>query len=201
MNTSCYAAFHTWLCSFSVCTNCVFIFFKKNKKILEGKRFDRQQTLDLVQVFFICVTWLIHMCDMTHSFVLHDSFIVVIWLIHMRGMAYVCMCDTTHSYVWHDSFICVTWLIHMCDMTHSYVSHDACMCVTRLIHMRDITHSYVRHDSFIFVTRLIQMCDNTISCLWHNRFIRATHIHVDRCDMMHSHVTISVTFDWVMLHI
>jgi len=28
------------------------------------------------------------------------------WLIHM--------CDMTHPYVWHDSFICVTWLIHMC---------------------------------------------------------------------------------------
>jgi len=38
----------------------------------------------------ICMTWLIHMCDMTHS------------------------------YVWHDSFICVTWLIHVCDMTHIY---------------------------------------------------------------------------------
>ena len=34
-------------------------------------------------------------------------------------------CDMTHSYVWHDSFICVTWLIHMCDMTHSYVCHDS----------------------------------------------------------------------------
>ena len=51
---------------------------------------------------FICVSWLIHMCDMTHSYVWHDSFICVSWLIH----------------VWHDSFICVTWLIHMCDMTH-----------------------------------------------------------------------------------
>ena len=51
---------------------------------------------------FICVTWLIQMCAMTHSYVWHDSFICVTWLIHM--------CDMTHSYVWHDSFICVTWL-------------------------------------------------------------------------------------------
>jgi len=34
---------------------------------------------------------------------------------------WVDMCDMTYSYVWHDSFICVTWLIHKCDMTHSYV--------------------------------------------------------------------------------
>ena len=39
------------------------------------------------------------------------------------------MCDMTHSYVWHDSFICVTWLIHMCDMTRSYVWYDSSICV------------------------------------------------------------------------
>ena len=32
----------------------------------------------------------------------HDSFTCVTWLIHM--------CDMTHSHVWHDSFICVQWL-------------------------------------------------------------------------------------------
>ena len=58
---------------------------------------------------FICVTWPIHMCDMTHSYVWHDLFICVIWLNHM--------CDMTHSYLWHDSFICAIWLIYMCDMT------------------------------------------------------------------------------------
>jgi len=65
---------------------------------------------------FICVTWLIHMRDVTHSYVWRDSFICVTWLIHM--------CDVTHSYVWRDSFICVTWLIHICDVTHSYVWRD-----------------------------------------------------------------------------
>ena len=65
---------------------------------------------------FVCVTWLIRTCDMTHSYVWHDSFICVTWLIHV--------CDMTHWYVWHDSFIrvtlwldsfiCVTWLIDNC---------------------------------------------------------------------------------------
>jgi len=36
-----------------------------------------------------CVTWLIHMCDMTHSY-------YVTWLVRV---------------VWHDIFICATWLI------------------------------------------------------------------------------------------
>ena len=46
-----------------------------------------------------------------YSYVRHVSFICVTWLVHM--------CDMTHSYVWHDSFIYVTRLIHMRDMTHS----------------------------------------------------------------------------------
>jgi len=31
---------------------------------------------------FICVTWLIHVCDMTHSYVRHNSFIYVTWPVH-----------------------------------------------------------------------------------------------------------------------
>jgi len=93
---------------------------------------------------FICVTWLIHMCDMTHLYVWHDPFIRVTWLVHM--------CDMTHSYVWHDSFIRVTWLIHMCDMTDS------------------LTHSHVWHDTFRRVTWLIHTCDVTNSCVWHDSF-------------------------------
>jgi len=87
---------------------------------------------------FVCLTLLIHTCDMTHRYVWHDSFICATWFIHM--------CDMTHSYVWHDSSICVTWLIQTCDMIHSYVWHDSFICVTWLIDMCDMTHSYVRHD-------------------------------------------------------
>ena len=49
-------------------------------------------------------TCLIHMWDMTHSFVRHASYIR----------------EVTLSYVRHDSFTCETWLIHMWDMTHSH---------------------------------------------------------------------------------
>jgi len=72
-----------------------------------------------------------------HSYVWHNAFICVTWLIHM--------CDMTHSYVWHDSFICVTWLIHHVMTLNSFcvtwlftVASSSCafICVTWLIHVR-----------------------------------------------------------------
>ena len=106
----------------------------------------------------VCETWLIHMCDMTHSNVWHDSRLYI--------------CDMTYSNVrckWifrtcTSMSTCETWLIHMCNMTHSYVWHDSFIRVTRLIHMCDMTHSYVWHDSFIRVTRLTTLHS------WHDLF-------------------------------
>jgi hypothetical protein len=46
----------------------------------------------------------------------------VTWLINT--------CDMTLSYVWHDSFIRVTWLIDICAVTHWYVCRDSFICVT-----------------------------------------------------------------------
>ena len=53
------------------------------------------------------VTWLMHMCDMTHSQVWHAAFTSVTSLIHM--------CDMPHSFVWQAAFTSVTCLIHSCD--------------------------------------------------------------------------------------
>ena len=75
---------------------------------------------------------------MAHSYVWH-TFVCVTWLIHM--------CDKTHSYVWHDSFICVTWLIHMYDTTHSCHTYEWQICGTWLTLLRDMPHSYVWYDS------------------------------------------------------
>jgi len=163
----------------------------------------------------VCGTWLIHMCDMTHSYVCHDSFICVpwlihsficaTWLVHMRDVTHSYMCAMTRSYVCHDSFVYVPWLIHMCDMTHSYVWHDSFICGTWLIHMCAMTHSYVWHDSFICVPWLIHsficatwlvhmrdvthsyMCDMTRSYAWRDSFVCATWL-VDMRDVNHSYM-------------
>ena len=135
---------------------------------------------------FMCVIWLIHICDMTHSCVWHESFKWVPWLIPV--------CDMTHSYEWHDSFPCVTWLIHMIDLTHSFMWHDSFICVQWLIHMCDMTHSYVRHDSLIFVTWLTHMWHDSLICV-----TRLTHTAtsggnsfapwlIDMCDTIHVYV-------------
>jgi len=92
----------------------------------------------------------------------------VTWRIHM--------CDVTRSYVWRDSCMCETSLVHMCDMTHPYVcdlSHAhphpvvLFMWVTWRIEICDVTHVYVRHASGICVTWRIPMCVTWLIHVWH----------------------------------
>jgi len=69
---------------------------------------------------FICVTWLIHMCDMTHSYVRHDSFACA-----------------TQSYMRHDFFIYTTWHVHM------YIHiHMCCAVSTAQMHTHKHTHTH-----------------------------------------------------------
>ena len=148
---------------------------------------------------FICATWLTHICDVTHADAWHASFIR-----ETRVFSNMCdmtdsylrhdsfnMCDMTHSYVWHKSvwhasFIRVTCVfsnmcdmthLYVCDMTHSYVWHDS-------FNMCDMTASYLWHISF-------NMCDLTHSYVWHKSvwhasFIRVTRVLSNICDMTHS---------------
>ena len=54
-----------------------------------GPSRTQQGSLDHTQRDFTC------MCDTTHSYIWHDEFIHVTWLIHIR--------DITRSYMWYDS--------------------------------------------------------------------------------------------------
>jgi len=182
------------------------------------------------------------MCDMTHSCVWHGSFLCVTWLIHIcdvtlsyvwrvswpsRVEAFACVtqriCATWLILMWHDSFECVTWLILMCDMTHSHVWHDLTISVTGLFHICDMPHDYVEaftcqarnicdmthsyvtwlilmwHDSFVLVTWLVVMCDTAHFHAWHDSFISVTWL-IDMCDMTHSYVCVRESWAQLMTH-
>jgi len=62
-------------------------------------------------LLFLCSIFIFYVKHDTFVSVLYVSFICVTWLIHP--------CDMTQSYVWHDSFLRVTCLVHKCDVTHS----------------------------------------------------------------------------------
>jgi len=77
--------------------------------------------------YLICVTCLIHICDMTHSYLWIDQ--CMTWCtqtqLHYHSWMHTTHLHTrrtTHLYFWHDSFILVTWLTHICDMTHADTS-------------------------------------------------------------------------------
>ena len=107
--------------------------------------------LRVLVIHELSVTWLVHMCDMIHSFEWQVSFKCVKWLIHMCGMTFFdastpvpCLCSATS---------CYTWLY--CDMIHLCVWCGSCIHEARIIHTRATTHSYACHDSFIRVPWLI----------------------------------------------
>ena len=103
--------------------------------------------------------WMSHVTHMNESCHEHGSFIC---------MTHIRMCDMTHSYVRHDSFICVTWLIHMCNMAHSYVWHNSFMSHIRMTNMWDMTHSFEGHASFICMIWLIDVTHERRTHLEHN---------------------------------
>ena len=142
----------------------------------------------------------IHTCDITHSYAWHDSFICVTWIICMCDWR-IQMCDMTHSSVWHVVIklpVRAAWIpsdsIHECDMTHSYLWYDEFIRVTWLIHTCDLTLSYVWHVPFLWVTchdkATSPSCSIFIrmhSCMRHDLFLRVKW-PIPMCAMTHSYV-------------
>jgi len=103
-----------------------------------------------------CLTWPIHVCDMTNPCVWYDQSMCVIWPIHV--------CDMTNPCVWYEwfawdfCFIRVTWLCSIHAVTLLILMCD----MTLLILMCDMTHANLWHDSLIFLTWLIDTCHVTV---------------------------------------
>jgi len=56
------------------------------------------------------------------------------WWLFRASTLNRCMCDITHSYVWHDTFICVIWLDGTCDVTlAAYASYHWFIRVTWIL--------------------------------------------------------------------
>jgi len=73
----------------------------------------RSGFVNLKRVWYgVCirVRWLIHICDMTHSYFGISAALLGV-LVRGQSSWRIYMCGVTHS--------CATWLIYMCDMTHS----------------------------------------------------------------------------------
>jgi len=95
---------------------------------------------------FLCVMWLLPMCDVIYSYVWHYSFICVTWPRgrHERFKAHWVrvdgLCEPRSSFWTSASGPSrepwgATWLIHTCDVINSYMWHYSFICVTWLIHI------------------------------------------------------------------
>jgi len=142
-----------------------------------------------VPYFFICETFLLDICDTTHTGTLcraacaHSA-----WAAHVKphgrlscvGSWRIHMCDMTHSYLWHahvwhdsfmyETFVCVTWLFH------SHVRH-ALWFVWVLRSRRFVS---VWHDSFI--------CETSPSHKWQGRMGTRWFVSVWVCECIASNI-------------
>ena len=132
-----------------------------------------------------------------------------IWLIHMW--------DMTHSYVGHDSFICETWLIHLWHVTQSYVGHAdeyvrhvLFMCGTSRSHVWNMLNLYVgykpsyiwmRHDSHMRVLRINEVRPTYKRGMYQVWMSYVPYMNEARLTYVISHEGIPLTYHmWVVPH-
>jgi len=110
----------------------------------------------------ICVTWFVHMCDMT---------MCVTWPVSAM----------TRWSVWHDSLIRVTWLVDMCDMTRS------CACLSSLIRICMYTRMYVytyvciHICMYTYMYTYICMYTHMYTYIWTCNHVHTFSLHWNEC--------------------
>jgi len=152
------------------------------------------------------VAWLIHICDMTHPYMRHDSSIFATWLTahcYNRPHQNACISHVTDI---HES--CRTYgFVRMGSMTHVYIF------VTLLFHVCDITHFYSIGRTKIPKWVMNELCNPCEWVMSHKWMSHVTHVnepcHAYECAMSHiwmSHVTHMntswhETYKWITSHI
>jgi len=115
------------------------------------------------------------MCDMTHSYVSHDSFVFVAFIYRM--------CNVTHSYTQHDSFKfvkymryfhIVKYLINIRVLTRQYEWHDLQCLDSSMRYFHIVKYLICKWGIFIFVKYRIYIRVLTRPYEWHDWFICVT---------------------------
>jgi len=131
----------------------------------------------------ICVTSLIHICDMSREYAWHDT--------HVNDSGHTYEWFISHIYEWfisHIRMICgvssqalATWLTNMCDMVHLHCDMDYCNVwhsilpfVTCLMDICDMTHGNVWRDSI----KSVKWCRSREGVTWLNDMRDMTHWNV-----------------------
>jgi len=175
----------------------------------------------------ICVTWLIHMCDMTHWYVWRDTLKCMTWLIHLcvtrdrQTMGKVLTWHDIHSYLWSihicEEFIFVKhsylWYIHICGtfMSCQVIFFSPMWYIWEMIQWYD-TDEWSYYSSYVcthitHVSQCVAVCCSVLQCVKVSYVcIHATHSYVSHpCNTtLTYHITHNQTrlkkHKWVMLH-
>ena len=87
---------------------------------------------------------LIHVCDMTHSYVWHNAFMCVTWLVRVRDMTHF---EMNCWNVWHNIIVCAMWHIHMHDSFHVWTSDAVTVSFHTLTGGKSLSQVFLRQFS------------------------------------------------------
>ena len=139
----------------------------------------------MVRVPIKCVmcTWLIHMCNLTHSYVWHESSYTFEWYTFEWSAL-----DIDHLNLRVQKEI-INWLIRMRHVTHLNKSRHTCECVTSRTWMSHVTH----------VNESCHTCEWVMSQMWMSH---VTHVnescHTPAPDIDHSNLRVQKdTINWL----
>ena len=171
-------------------------------------------------IIWKCVTWLTHSCDMTHTFVWHDSHIrVTTWLADVRSFSDVEWCVTL-SVTWEHLLSWEHILSHENTLYHmlSRMLNDAWHLLwdqadhVRMCHMTKqmmrkyvtwLTHSMSFCDMTKHITRKCDMTHTFFEIEWldsHNLWQCVTYSHILwDCVTWLTHLTTSRSGSWLTL--